>query len=296
MVNIELKGGVVKEFDNGITAMEVAKSLGMGLYKAACVCRIDGEVKDLRTPIDKDCKLEILTFDDDDGKRALRHTASHVLAQAVKRLYPEAKLAIGPAIDNGFYYDFDVDVPFTPEVLEKIEAEMKKIVKEALPLERYELDPEEAIELMEKKGEIYKVELIKEHAGKGEKISFFRQGEFDELCAGPHVPDTSRVKAFKLTSCTGAYWRGDSDNKMLQRIYGTAFTKKEDLDNYLTSSRRRRSATTESSARSSGCSPLWMRAPVSRSSCPTAWFSEIPLSTTGARFISATAMSRYPLP
>lgn len=234
MVNIELKGGVVKEFDNGITAMEVAKSLGMGLYKAACVCRIDGEVKDLRTPIDKDCKLEILTFDDDDGKRALRHTASHVLAQAVKRLYPEAKLAIGPAIDNGFYYDFDVDVPFTPEVLEKIEAEMKKIVKEALPLERYELDPEEAIELMEKKGETYKVELIKEHAGKGEKISFFRQGEFDELCAGPHVPDTSRVKAFKLTSCTGAYWRGDSDNKMLQRIYGTAFTKKEDLDNYLT--------------------------------------------------------------
>ena len=233
MVNIELKGGVVKEFDDGITAMEVAKSLGMGLYKAAGVCRIDGEVKDLRTPINKDCKLEILTFDDDDGKRALRHTASHVLAQAVKRLYPEAKLAIGPAIDNGFYYDFDVDVPFTPEVLEKIEAEMKKIVKEALPLERYELDPDEAIAMMEKKGEPYKVELIKEHAGKGEKISFFRQGEFDELCAGPHVPDTSRVKAFKLTSCTGAYWRGDSDNKMLQRIYGTAFTKKEDLDNYL---------------------------------------------------------------
>ena len=186
MVNIELKGGVVKEFDDGITAMEVAKSLGMGLYKAACVCRIDGEVKDLRTPINKDCKLEILTFDDDDGKRALRHTASHVLAQAVKRLYPEAKLAIGPAIDNGFYYDFDVDVPFTPEVLEKIEAEMKKIVKEALPLERYELDPDEAIAMMEKKGEPYKVELIKEHAGKGEKISFFRQGEFDELCAGPH--------------------------------------------------------------------------------------------------------------
>ena len=233
MVNIELKGGVVKEFDDGITAMEVAKSLGMGLYKAACVCRIDGEVKDLRTPINKDCKLEILTFDDDDGKRALRHTASHVLAQAVKRLYPEAKLAIGPAIDNGFYYDFDVDVPFTPEVLEKIEAEMKKIVKEALPLERYELDPDDAIAMMEKKGEPYKVELIQEHAGKGEKISFFRQGEFDELCAGPHVPDTSRVKAFKLTSCTGAYWRGDEHNKMLQRIYGTAFPKKTMLDEYL---------------------------------------------------------------
>ena len=233
MVNIELKGGVVKEFDDGITAMEVAKSLGMGLYKAACVCRIDGEVKDLRTQINKDCKLEILTFDDDDGKRALRHTASHVLAQAVKRLYPEAKLAIGPAIDNGFYYDFDVDVPFTPEVLEKIEAEMKKIVKEALPLERYELDPDEAIAMMEKKGEPYKVELIKEHAGKGEKISFFRQGEFDELCAGPHVPDTSRVKAFKLTSCTGAYWRGSEKNKMLSRVYAIAFPKAAMLEEHL---------------------------------------------------------------
>ena len=234
MVKIELRGGEIKEFENGITAAEVAKSLGMGLYKAACVCRIDGEVKDLRTPIDNDCKLEILTFDDDEGKRAFRHTASHILAQAVKRLYPQAKLAIGPAVDNGFYYDFDIDVPFTPEVLEKLEGEMKKIVKEAIPLERYELDPDEAIKMMAAKGEDYKVELIKEHAGKGEKISFFRQGEFDELCAGPHIPDTSRVKAFKLTSCTGAYWRGDSNNKMLQRIYGTAFTKKDDLDDYLT--------------------------------------------------------------
>ena len=234
MVKIELRGGEIKEFENGITAAEVAKSLGMGLYKAACVCRIDGEVKDLRTPIDKDCKLEILTFDDDEGKRAFRHTASHILAQAVKRLFPQAKLAIGPAVDNGFYYDFDIDVPFTPEVLEKLEGEMKKIVKEAIPLERYELDPDEAIEMMAAKSEDYKVELIKEHAGKGEKISFFRQGEFDELCAGPHIPDTSRVKAFKLTSCTGAYWRGDSNNKMLQRIYGTAFTKKDDLDAYLT--------------------------------------------------------------
>ena len=234
MVKIELRGGESKEFETGITAAEVAKSLGMGLYKAACVCRIDGEVKDLRTPIDNDCKLEILTFDDDEGKRAFRHTASHILAQAVKRLYPQAKLAIGPAVDNGFYYDFDIDVPFTPEVLEKLEGEMKKIVKEAIPLERYELDPDEAIEMMTAKGEDYKVELIKEHAGKGEKISFFRQGEFDELCAGPHIPDTSRVKAFKLTSCTGAYWRGDSNNKMLQRIYGTAFTKKDDLDAYLT--------------------------------------------------------------
>ena len=233
MINVTLKDGSVKEFESGITAMEVAKSLGMGLYKAACVSKINGEVKDLRTPLTEDCSLEILTFDDPDGKWALRHTASHILAQAVKRLYPEAKLAIGPAIDNGFYYDFDVDVPFTPDVLEKIEAEMKKIVKEALPLEKYELDPDEAIKLMDEKNEPFKVELIKEHSGKGEKISFYRQGEFDELCAGPHVPDTSRVKAFKLTSCTGAYWRGDSKNKMLQRIYGTAFTKKDDLEAYL---------------------------------------------------------------
>ncbi|MBQ2774550.1 MAG: threonine--tRNA ligase [Clostridia bacterium] len=234
MVKIELRGGEIKEFEKGITAAEVAKSLGMGLYKAACVCRIDGEVKDLRTPIEKDCKLEIVTFDDDEGKRAFRHTASHILAQAVKRLYPQAKLAIGPAVDNGFYYDFDVDVPFTPEVLEKLEAEMKKIVKEGLTLEHYELDPADAIAMMENKGEEYKVELIKEHADKGEKISFYKQGEFDELCAGPHIPDTSRIKVFKLTSCTGAYWRGDSDNKMLQRIYGTAFTKKDELDAYLT--------------------------------------------------------------
>ena len=233
MINVTLKGGVVKEFENGTTAMEICKSLGMGLYKAACVCKINGEVKDLRTAIESDCELEILTFDDPDGKWALRHTASHILAQAVKRLYPDAKLAIGPAIDNGFYYDFDVDVPFTPEVLEKIEAEMKKIVKEGLPLEKYELDPEEAIKLMEEKGENFKVELIKEHADNGEKISFYKQGEFDELCAGPHIPDTSRVKAFKLTSCTGAYWRGDSNNKMLQRVYGTAFTKKEDLEAHL---------------------------------------------------------------
>ncbi len=233
MINVTLKGGVVKEFENGTTAMEITKSLGMGLYKAACVCKVDGVVCDLRTALDKDCELEILTFDDADGKWALRHTASHILAQAVKRLYPNAKLAIGPAIDNGFYYDFDVDVPFTPDVLEKIEAEMKKIVKEGLPLEKYELDPDEAIKMMEERGETFKVELIKEHSDKGEKISFYKQGEFDELCAGPHIPDTSRVKAFKLTSCTGAYWRGDSNNKMLQRVYGTAFTKKEDLEAHL---------------------------------------------------------------
>ena len=205
MINVTLKDNVVKEYENGTTVADIAKSLGMGLYKAACVARVNGEVCDLRTALDADAQVEILTFDDEEGKKTFRHTASHILAQAVKRLYPQAKLAIGPAIDNGFYYDFDCDVSFTPEVLEKIEAEMKKIVKEGLALERYELSPEDAIAMMEEKGEIYKVELIKEHADKGENISFFKQGEFDELCAGPHIPDTSRVKAFKLTSATGAY-------------------------------------------------------------------------------------------
>ncbi|MBQ3499443.1 MAG: threonine--tRNA ligase [Clostridia bacterium] len=233
MINVTLRDNVVKEYENGTTVADIAKSLGMGLYKAACVARVNGELCDLRTALDADAQVEILTFDDEEGKKAFRHTASHILAQAVKRLYPQAKLAIGPAIDNGFYYDFDCDVSFTPEVLEKIEAEMKKIVKEGLALERYELSPADAIAMMEEKGEIYKVELIKEHADKGENISFFKQGEFDELCAGPHIPDTSRVKAFKLTSATGAYWRGDSKNKMLQRIYGTAFTKQADLDAHL---------------------------------------------------------------
>ena len=233
MFNITLKDGSVKSFEAPVTAAEVAKSLGMGLYKAACLAKVDGETCDLRTEISKDCTLEILTFDDEDGRRAFRHTASHILAQAVKRLYPETKLAIGPAIDNGFYYDFDSETVFTPEVLEKIEAEMKKIVKEDLPLERYTLSPDEALAAMREKGETYKVELIEEHAEKNEPISFYRQGEFDELCAGPHLMSTGPVKAFKLTSCTGAYWRGDEHNKMLQRIYATAFPKQSALDEYL---------------------------------------------------------------
>lgn len=234
MANVTLKGGVVKEYENGTTAMEIAKSIGMGLYKAVCICKINGEYQDLRTPITGDCELEFLTFEDDEeAKRTFRHTASHILAQAVKRLYPEAKLAIGPSIANGFYYDFDVEKPFLPEDLEKIETEMKKIVKEKLPLERFEMTPDEAIKYYEDKGEIYKVELVKEHADKGENISFYKQGEFTELCAGPHIPDTGRIKAFKLTSATGAYWRGSEKNKMLQRIYATAFTKQADLDAYL---------------------------------------------------------------
>lgn len=234
MINVTLKGGEVRQYEAGTTAMDVAKSLGAGLYKAACSCKIDGTVCDLRTVLPGDCELAILTFDDEDGRRAFWHTASHIMAQAVKRLYPDVKLTIGPSIDNGFYYDFDAQEPFTPETLAEIEAEMKKIVKEALPLERFELSPNEAVQLMEEKNEPYKVELIREHAEKGEAISFYRQGEFTELCAGPHIPDTGRVKAFKLTSCTGAYWRGDAKNKMLQRIYGTAFPKQSELEAHLT--------------------------------------------------------------
>ena len=233
MVKVTLKDDVVKEFQSGTTVMDIAKSIGMGLYKAACLAKIDGETYDLRTPVTKDCHVEILTFDDEDGKKAFWHTTSHILAQAVKRLYPSAKLAIGPSIANGFYYDFDVDFSFTPEILEKIEAEMKKIVKENIPLEQFDLSADEALKLMEEKDEPYKVELIKEHAGKGEKISFYKQAEFTELCAGPHIPDTGRVKAFKLTSIAGAYWRGDEKNKMLQRIYGISFTKQSELTEYL---------------------------------------------------------------
>ena len=233
MIRLTLKGGSVREIEAASPASEIVKGIGMGLYKAACCVKINGEVKDLRTVIDSDCEFGGCTFDSIDGKKTFWHTASHILAQAVKRLYPEAKLAIGPAVDNGFYYDFDSEISFTPEILEKIEAEMKKIVKEGLFLEKVEMEPAEAIALMEEKGEIYKVELIKEHAEKGDPISFYRQGEFLELCAGPHIPDTGRVKAFKLTSCTGAYWRGDSKNKMLQRIYGTAFTKAADLEAHL---------------------------------------------------------------
>lgn len=233
MIKVTLRDEV-KEFESGITVAEIAKSIGMGLYKAAVGGRINGEYCDLRTPVTEDCTLEIVTFGEDlDGKKTFWHTASHILAQAVKRLYPETKLAIGPAIDNGFYYDFDSEIAFTPDILEKIEAEMKKIVKEDIALEKCEMNPEEALEYFDKNGEIYKSELIKEHADKGEPISFYKQGDFNELCAGPHIMSTGAVKAFKLTSCTGAYWRGDEKNKMLQRIYGIAFPKAAQLEEHL---------------------------------------------------------------
>lgn len=234
MIQITLKDGSVKEAEAGISAAQFAKSIGMGLYKAACAARVNGKAVDLRTPLTEDCQVEILTFDDPDGRWAFRHTASHILAQAVKRLYPKVKLAIGPAIDNGFYYDFDTDTPFTPEDLTKIEGEMKKIVKENLALERIEVSPEEAKKLFEEAGEKYKVELVEEHSGKGERITLYRQGEFVDLCAGPHLMSTGAVKAFKLTQCTGAYWRGDATSKQLARVYGTAFPKNAQLEEYLT--------------------------------------------------------------
>ncbi len=233
MINVELKGGAVKEFEVNTTAAEVAKSIGMGLYKSLCCCKIDGQVYDVRTPLTKDCKLELLTFDDVNGKKAFWHTASHVLAQAVKRLYPNAKCAIGPAVDNGFYYDFDVEKPFTTDDLEKIQNEMKKIVKEGLDLERFELEPEKAVELLESINEPYKVELAKEHSNKGENISFYKQGEFTDLCAGPHLMNVSVIKAIALTNCTGAYWRGDAKNAQLCRVYGVAFPKASMLEEHL---------------------------------------------------------------
>ncbi|NFD30348.1 threonine--tRNA ligase [Clostridium botulinum] len=232
MIKITLKDGKVMEFEEGIKISDIAMKISPALYKKALAAKIDGETVDLMTELHKDSSLEILTFEDETGKWALRHTGSHMLAQAVKRLYPEVKLAIGPAIDTGFYYDFEADFTFTPEMLEKIEAEIKKIIKENHKLERFELPREEAIKLMKEKNEDYKVELI-EDLPEGEVISFYKQGDFTDLCAGPHVPSTGKVKSVKLLSLAGAYWRGDENNKMLQRIYGTAFTKKSELDEYL---------------------------------------------------------------
>lgn len=230
MINLKLKDGSIREIENAAPASEIIKGIGMGLYKAACCVKINGEVKDLRTVIENDCEFEVCTFDSIDGKKTFWHTASHILAQAVKRLYPSAKLAIGPAIDNGFYYDFDLEKPFSPEELTKIEAEMKKIVKEGIAIEQFELSPEDAIAKLKEMDEPYKVELCEEHADKGEPISFYKQGEFTDLCAGPHLMTTAPVKAFKLLSCTGAYWRGSEKNKMLSRVYAVAYPKAAELE------------------------------------------------------------------
>lgn len=232
MIKITLKDGSVKEYQKGITVEEVVASIGSGLLKAAMAAKVNGKTVGLIHQLNEDCSLEVLTFDDAEGKWALRHTGSHTLAQAVKRLYPNVKLAIGPAIDNGFYYDFDSEKPFTEEDLVAIEKEMEKIVKEDLKLERFELPRKEALALVEKLGESYKVELIND-LGEDEIISFYKQGNFVDLCAGPHAPSTGKLKAIKLLNVAGAYWRGSEKNKMLQRIYGTAFAKKSQLDEYL---------------------------------------------------------------
>ncbi len=222
--------GIPMDVESGVNALDLSGKISKELKKEALAARLNGRVISLVTPIEEEGVLEIIGFNDEDGRRTLRHTASHVLAQAVKHLRPEAKLAIGPAIENGFYYDFDVDEPFTPEFLAQVEKEMQKLIKLNERVERFELPRAEALELM--KDEPYKVELIND-LPEGETISFYRQGDFTDLCAGPHLPSTGRIKAVKLTSIAGAYWRGSEKNKMLQRIYGTAFTNREELDAYL---------------------------------------------------------------
>ena len=233
MVKVELKDGSKLEVELGMSILDIAKKISEGLARNAMAGKVDGEVKDLRYPIEKDCKLEILTFDDEDGKKAYWHTTAHIMAQAVKRLYGESvKLTIGPSIENGFYYDFDVEKPISENDFEKIEEEMKKIIKEDLPLERYTLSRTEAIEFMKELDEPYKVELIEE-LPEGEEISFYKQGDFTDLCAGPHLMSTGKIKAIKLLSTSGAYWRGNENNKMLQRIYGISFPKTSQVEEYL---------------------------------------------------------------
>jgi threonyl-tRNA synthetase len=229
---ITLKDGSTKEYDQAMSVLDIAKDISEGLARVACAGEVDGELVDLRTVVDKDCNLNILTFESEGGAWAFHHTTSHIMAQAIKRLYPGVKLAIGPSVADGFYYDVDSETPLTAEDLVKIEAEMKKIVKEALPITRFTKSREEAIAYFKEKEEPYKVELI-EDLPKDAEISFYQQGEFVDLCAGPHLMSTKPVKAFKLTSLAGAYWRGSEKNKMLTRIYGTSFTKKADLEEYL---------------------------------------------------------------
>ena len=228
---ITLKDGSQKEYEQSMSVYDIARDISEGLARAACAGEVDGEVVDLRTVVDKDCTLNILTFNDEAGKAAYRHTTSHILAEAVKRLYPDAKLAIGPSIESGFYYDFDCE-SFSREALDKIEAEMKKIIKEGHETKRFTLPREEAIQFMKERNEPYKVELI-EDLPEGSEISFYDQGGFVDLCAGPHLMSTKGIKAFKLTSSSMAYWRGDSNKARLQRIYGTAYNKKEDLKAHL---------------------------------------------------------------
>lgn len=232
MIEITLKDGSKKEIYESITVLDFAKSISEGLARNATCAEVDGEIVDLRHVIDKNCTVNILTFNDNDGKKAFWHTSSHILAQAVKRLFPSVKLAIGPSIENGFYYDFDIETPFSQDDLKNIEEEIKKICKEGLEIEKFVLSRDEAIKLMEERGETYKVELINDIPD-GCEISFYKQGEFEDLCAGPHLFNTKNIKAIKLLSATGAYWRGNENNKMLTRVYGISFPKASMLNEYL---------------------------------------------------------------
>lgn len=231
-MQLTLKDGSKMSFDGAMSALDVTKQISEGLARAAIVCRIDGKLASMDTIIDKDCNFEVLTFNDEDGKKVYRHTCAHILAQAVRNIYPTVQLAIGPAVDNGFYYDFDFKTPITQADFEKIEAEMKSIIKANLPITRIECSREEAGERIAKMKQIYKAELLAD-IPEGETISFYQQGDFIDLCSGPHLTSTGKIKAFKLTSLTGAYWRGNEKNKMLTRIYGTCFEKKADLDEYI---------------------------------------------------------------
>jgi len=230
-MKIQFNDGSIREYENPVMAADVVKGFAPGLLKAACAVRINGKTADLRATVEEDSKLSVLTFDDEAGRDTYRHTTAHILAQAVKRLFPDTKLGIGPAIKDGFYYDFDRDIPFTQAELDLLEKEMKKIVKEALPIERFTLPKNEALKLMESRKEPYKIELI-EALDDSEVISFYKQGEYVDLCAGPHLLNTKQVKTFKLTVIAGAYWHGDEKNKMLARIYGTAFMKQVELDEH----------------------------------------------------------------
>ncbi|NMB13118.1 MAG: threonine--tRNA ligase, partial [Firmicutes bacterium] len=230
-VKITLPDGSIKEYEGSVSALEVAESISPRLAKAAIAARVQGVIQDLDTEIQEDSHLEIITLEQPEGLEILRHSAAHIMAEAVKRLYPEAKLAIGPAIENGFYYDFDVPESFSPEDLGRIEDEMRKIIKEDKEFSHWELDKETAIREFATQGEEYKVELLQDMDD--DKVSIYRQGDFVDLCRGPHLPSTGRLKAFKLLNVAGAYWRGDSNRPMLQRIYGTAFARQKDLDEYI---------------------------------------------------------------
>lgn len=234
MIKITLKDGSVREIENAMPISEIIKGIGAGLYKAACAAKINGNICDLRTMVTEDCQFEVLTFDSVDGKNAFRHSAAHLIAQAVKELFPNAKLATGPATDTGFFYDFEVEKPFSSDDLIKIENKIKELVKTGLEIERFELSTDDAIKLMTERNEPFKLELINKHAEKGDALSFYKQGNFIDLCAGPHIMSIAPIKAVKLTACTGAYWQADANGKQLSRIYGTAFPKQAELDAYLT--------------------------------------------------------------